>query len=130
MGAYRQDRVNDAVAREMTELLRRAKDPRISGAFVSVSGARVSGDLSQAKIYYSVLGPDEGVEEGLKSASGYLRSELARTLNLRVAPKLIFVRDHGPERAMDIALLLKEEKEHASSANSDNQSGDGPDEDQ
>ncbi len=130
MGAYRQDRVNDAVAREMTELLRRAKDPRISGAFVSVSGARVSGDLSQAKIYYSVLGPDEGVEEGLKSASGYLRSELARTLNLRVTPKLIFVRDHGPERAMDIALLLKEEKEHASSANSDNQSGDGPDEDQ
>ncbi|MBQ3934593.1 MAG: 30S ribosome-binding factor RbfA [Clostridia bacterium] len=130
MGAYRQDRVNDAVAREMTELLRRAKDPRISGAFVSVSGARVSGDLSQAKIYYSVLGPDEGVEEGLKSASGYLRSELARTLNLRVTPKLIFVRDHGPERAMDIALLLKEEKEHASSANSDNQSGDDPDEDQ
>ena len=130
MGAYRQDRVNDAVAREMTELLRRAKDPRISGAFVSVSGARVSGDLSQAKIYYSVLGPDEGVEEGLKSASGYLRSELARTLNLRVTPKLIFVRDHGPERAMDIALLLKEEKEHASSASSDNQSGDGPDEDQ
>ena len=130
MGAYRQDRVNDAVAREMTELLRRAKDPRISGAFVSVSGARVSGDLSQVKIYYSVLGPDEGVEEGLKSASGYLRSELARTLNLRVTPKLIFVRDHGPERAMDIALLLKEEKEHASSANSDNQSGDGPNEDQ
>ena len=118
MASYRRDRINDAVAHELTELLRKVKDPRIAGAFVSISGAKVSGDLSQAKIFYSVLGPDEGVEEGLKSASGYLRSELARTLNLRVTPKLLFCRDHGPEHAMDIALILKEEEKHVPSSES------------
>ena len=109
MGSYRKDRINDAVANELTEILRKVKDPRISNAFLSISGARVAGDLSQARIFYSVLGPDDGVEDGLKSASGYLRSELAHRLNLRVTPKLLFVRDYGPEHAMDIAKILKEE---------------------
>ena len=49
MGSYRKDRINDAVANELTEILRKVKDPRISNAFLSVSGARVAGDLSQAR---------------------------------------------------------------------------------
>lgn len=109
MGAYRQDRINEAVAVEMTEILRLVKDPRVSKAFISISGAEVTKDLSQAKIFYSVLGPDKDVEKGISSASGFIRGELAKRLNLRITPKLIFVREHGAERAMDIAKILKEE---------------------
>ncbi|MBP5231395.1 MAG: 30S ribosome-binding factor RbfA [Clostridia bacterium] len=125
MGTDRQDRVNDAVSREMNEILRKIQDPRVRRAFVSVSGAKVSGDLSEAKIFYSVLGPDEGVREGLESATGFIRTELAHRLNLRITPKLRFVRDHGAEHAMDIALILKEEQTHASPAEPEDEGTDG-----
>lgn len=108
MGSYRQDRVNDAVAAELTAILRTVKDPRVSHAFISISGAEVSRDLSQANVFYSVLGPDRDVEAGIASASGFLRSELARRLNLRVTPKLIFRREHGAEKAMEISKILKD----------------------
>lgn len=111
MGAYRQDRINDAVASELTEILRTVKDPRVSRAFISISGAQVSRDLSQAVIFYSVLGPDREVEAGISSASGYIRGELAKRLNLRVTPKLVFRREHGAEKAMDIAKILKDYRE-------------------
>ena len=111
MGAYRQDRINDAVASELTEILRTVKDPRVSRAFISISGAQVSRDLSQAVIFYSVLGPDREVETGIASASGYIRGELAKRLNLRVTPKLVFRREHGAEQAMDIAKILKDYQE-------------------
>ena len=108
MGAYRQDRVNDAVCAELTAILRTVKDPRVSRAFISVSGAEVTKDLAQAKIFYSVFGPDKDVEAGIASASGYIRTELAKRLNLRITPKLIFIREHCAERAMDIAKILKD----------------------
>ncbi len=108
MGAYRQDRINEAVAAELTEILRTVKDPRVSRAFISISGAEVSKDLSQAKIYYSVLGPDKDVDTGLSSACGYIRGELAKRLNLRITPKLLFQREYGAQKAMDIAKILKE----------------------
>ncbi|MBR4054918.1 MAG: 30S ribosome-binding factor RbfA [Clostridia bacterium] len=108
MVANRQDRVNDAVAAELAIILRTVKDPRVSRAFISVSGAEVSKDLSQAKIFYSVFGPDKDVEIGINSASGYIRSELAKRLNLRITPKLTFIREHGARKAMDIAKILKD----------------------
>ena len=108
MVANRQDRVNDAVAAELAIILRTVKDPRVSRAFISVSGAEVSKDLSQAKIFYSVFGPDKDVEVGINSASGYIRSELAKRLNLRITPKLTFIREHGARKAMDIAKILKD----------------------
>ena len=109
MANYRQDRINDAVAAEMAAILRTVKDPRVSQAFISISGANVTKDLEQAKIFYSVLGPDQDVEVGLASASGYIRSELAKRLNLRITPKLLFIREHGAEHAMKISQILKEE---------------------
>ena len=114
MGAYRQDRINEAVASELTEILRTVKDPRVSRAFISISGAQVSRDLSQAVIFYSVLGPDREVEAGISSASGYIRGELAKRLNLRVTPKLVFRREHGAEKAMDIAKRLKDYQDEKS----------------
>lgn len=106
--AFRQDKINEQVTRELTEILRCVKDPRVSGTFVSISAVEVTRDLSLAKIYYSVLGEDKGVKDGLNAANGYIRRELAHRLNLRITPKLVFLRDNSAERAINIAEILKE----------------------
>ncbi len=111
MAGHRQDKLNNAVCGELAAILREVKDPRVSGAFVSIVGANVAPDLSNAKIYYSVLGPDEGVQKGLVSATGFIRSELAKRLNLRITPSLTFVRDNNTERAMNISRILKDIEE-------------------
>lgn len=108
MPSYRQDRINDAVAGEISEILRNVKDPRVSKCFVSISGAEVSRDLSVAKVYYSVLGSDDDLSKGIASASGYIRGELAKRLNLRITPKIIFIRDKNTETAMEISKILNE----------------------
>lgn len=108
MGSYRIDRINEQVREVMTEIFRAVKDPRVSRAFVCVTEADVAKDFSVAKIYYSVIGKDNGVAEGLKSASGYVRSELASRLNLRVTPKLVFIRDESTQKAVRIAEILKD----------------------
>ncbi len=106
--AFRQEKINEQVEKELTMILRDVKDPRVGGAFISISAAEVTRDLSLAKIYYSVLGPDDGVSDGLKSANGFIRRELAHRLNLRVTPKLVFLRDNSAERAINIAEILKD----------------------
>ena len=107
MGSFRQDKINEETSREITEILRTVKDPRISQAFVSITGCEVTKDLSYAKVYYSVLGKDEGVNKGLASAAGYIRKELAARLNLRITPKLVFIPDHSAENAVHISEMLK-----------------------
>lgn len=109
MAARRQDRINEEVARELTSILRTVKDPRVSGAFLSVTGADVSRDLSLARVYYSILGEAGGRRKrGCASAAGYIRSALAARLNLRVTPKLVFIRDDSAERAMKVSEILKD----------------------
>ncbi len=108
MAGHRQDKLNNAVMLELSAILREVKDPRVSGAFVSIVGANVSPDMSTARIFYSVLGDDDGVAKGLVSATGFIRSELAKRLNLRITPKLTFVRDNNTERAMHISKILKD----------------------
>lgn len=108
MSGHRQDKLNTAVCAELAEIIRSVKDPRVSESFVSIVGASVAGDLSVAKIFYSVLGKDNGVAKGLDSASGFIRSELAKRLNLRITPKLVFIYDDNTERAMNISRILKD----------------------
>ena len=108
MAGHRQDKLNNAVCLELAAILREVIDPRVSGTFVSIVGASVSPDLSTARIFYSVLGDDTGVQKGLVSATGFIRSELAKRLNLRITPKLTFVRDNNTERAMNISRILKD----------------------
>ncbi|MBO4501474.1 MAG: 30S ribosome-binding factor RbfA [Clostridia bacterium] len=110
MPSYRINKINEQVREVMTEIFRTVKDPRVSRAFVSVSAADVAKDLSVAKIYYGVItGDPADVAKGLASASGYIRSELASKLNLRVTPRLVFIKDESGERALRIAELLKED---------------------
>lgn len=106
--SHRQDKLNNAICIEMAEIIRTVKDPRVSDSFVSIVGASVAPDLSVARIFYSVFGEDTGVQKGLESASGYIRSELAKRLNLRITPKLTFILDDNTVKAMNISKILKD----------------------
>ena len=92
-------RINMEVQRELSEIHRtEVKDPRVQAGMVSVVSAEVSPDLKYCKAYISVLGSEEaaqGVLEGLKSAMGYIRRELAARVNLRNTPEIRFVLDQS-----------------------------------
>ena len=94
MAKYRQDRINEEMFREAAQIIREVKDPRVSNAFVSVTGVEVTPDLKYAKIYYSALrGDKKEVTKGLAAATGYVRTQLARRRNLRITPELTFAED-------------------------------------
>ncbi len=88
-------RINDEVRKALAAIVRDVKDPRIS-PLTSITGTEVAPDLKTCKVYVSVYGDSEaGVKtmEGLKSASRFIRGELARKVNLRHTPELTFVLD-------------------------------------
>ncbi len=107
MANYRRGRINDEMQREIAAILREVKDPRVKDAFVSVTGAEVTSDLKYAKIYYSALrGDEKELTRGLRSSSAFIRSELARRLNLRITPELTFIRDTSLAYGAHISNLL------------------------
>ena len=107
MAKYRRDRINNEMRREMMEILRRVKDPRVQDAFVSVTAVDCTADLKYAKIYYSALrGDEKELAKGLKAASGFIRRELASGMNLRITPELSFVRDDSITYGAHIASIL------------------------
>lgn len=98
------DRIKVIVA-EMLEL--RVKDPRLG--FVTITDVRVTGDLQQATLFYTVLGDDTQKSEtaaALESAKGVLRSEVGKQTGVRFTPSLTFVADAVPENAAHIEDLL------------------------
>ncbi|MBP2017661.1 ribosome-binding factor A [Symbiobacterium terraclitae] len=107
-GNQRAVRVGDQMRDILAELLRdEVKDPRIG--FVSIVRVEVSNDLRHAKIFVSVLGNEQQKKEsmkGLASATGFLRSEVAKRLQLRYAPELHFELDESIEHGQRIAQLL------------------------
>lgn len=114
MANYRIRRINEEVQKEISEILREVKDPRVSRNFISITAAEVTGDLKFAKIYYSVVSPMHELKEiskGLRSATGFIRGQLARRLNLRQTPELTFVYDSSAENGAYISSLLKKVEE-------------------
>ena len=108
MAKYRQGRINEEIQKEMTSILRRVKDPRVSEAFISVTAADCTPDLKYAKIYYSALtGDAKEIAKGLKAATGFIRRELARSLNLRITPELTFHADSSISYGAHIASILE-----------------------
>lgn len=107
--AHRPERVAQAIRHTIaTFLTAELRDPRIG--FVTVTGVRVSRDLTHAWVSVSVMGvPEEQARSltGLASAAGYLRSQLAHELRLRVVPELHFELDQGLEHAARIDQVLK-----------------------
>ena len=107
MANYRRGRINDEVQRELASILRDVKDPRVSGAFVSVTAVDVTPDLKYAQIYYSaIMGDKKELAKGLKAATGYIRSQIAQRLNLRITPELTFILDDSVAHGAHISKLL------------------------
>ncbi|MCS7182041.1 MAG: 30S ribosome-binding factor RbfA [Thermoanaerobaculum sp.] len=104
----RKARLEETIRELLSQLLlREAKDPRLAG--VVISAVELSGDLRQAKAYFSVFGDAERerqAAEGLEQAKGFLRAELRRSLRADIVPELVFLRDKGYERADRVSQLL------------------------
>ncbi len=98
------------VQRELSEIIRtEVKDPRLNNVMISIVAAEVTADLKYCKAYVSVLGGEEkskAVLEGLNSAEGFLRKELARRVNLRNTPELRFVLDQSIEYGVNMSKLI------------------------
>ena len=113
MDYQRSDRVGDLLLEVISDLLRREiRDPRIGS--VTLTGAKVSKDLRHARVYFTLLGGDDDATEvtaGLKSATGYIRSKVAKELKLRFVPTIEFVYDETEDEARRIETLLKQVKE-------------------
>lgn len=105
-------RVAELIKREVSQmLLNGIKDDRVGTGMVSVTDVDVSGDLQHAKIYVSIYGTEEAKAEtmaGLKSATGFVRSELGARVRLRRTPEVIFIEDDSIERGTKVLTLLNQ----------------------
>lgn len=122
MSKYRRTRINDEMTRVIAEALRTVKDPRVAASLITVTKSDVTGDLKYAKIYFSVFGADDDeikeIKKGLYSAAGYLRSYVARELNLRATPELTFEYDNAMQHGEEIMRLMKSIEKDGGAENS------------
>jgi ribosome-binding factor A len=113
MNEQRARRLADRIKVIVAEMLeRRIKDPRLG--FVTVTDVRVTGDLREATVFYTVLGDEAEREEtakALDSATGLLRSEVGKQTGIKFTPTLTFVADAVPESAAHIEDLLRQARE-------------------
>ena len=104
-------RINGEVLKELSNIIQNEiKDPRIH-AMTSVVSVEVTPDLKYCKAYISVLGNEEEQQQtiqGLKSAEGYIRSQLAKTINLRNTPQITFILDQSIEYGVNMSRLIDE----------------------
>ena len=108
MSSNKLARTNDDIQRVISSLLRDVKDPRVQQGMISVTRVETTGDLRYSKIWLSVLGMKDEKEfkKGLKSASGWLRRELGRSMELRYTPELVFEIDHSIEYGAHISQVI------------------------
>ena len=101
--------INMEVQRQLSTIISRGiKDPRVS-PMTTVVAVEVAPDLKTAKAYVSVLGDEEAQKNtlaGLKSAEGYIRRELARTVNLRNTPQIKFVVDQSIGYGVNMSKVI------------------------
>lgn len=104
----RATRVADQIRMEVAEILsRKIKDPRVQ--FVTVTDVKMTADLKIARIYVTALDQEHYEQQtapGLKSAVGYIRTEVGRRLNLRYTPEIVFYRDTSAEYAHRMEKVL------------------------
>jgi len=104
----RNQRLGTQILRSLSELLRfETKDPRLQG--VSLTSVDLSRDLSVARVYFSLLNPDDSPEpviEGLGKASGFLRAKLGGAIKVRHVPELRFIHDDSAEQSDKISQLI------------------------
>ena len=95
MASNRIGRINEEIQKELSTLIRNLKDPRVQDTMISITRVETTPDLRYAKVYASFLQEEKATDalKGLKSASGYLRRELGRSLQLRYTPELVWALD-------------------------------------
>lgn len=112
MSKQRARRVSEEIKKETSKIIRdNVKDPRVG--FVTITSVVLTGDLSDAKIYFSVLGEQNSIEETIKaleSARGYIRREIGRRIQLRHVPEIHFLYDHSIANGTHIDTLLAQIK--------------------
>ncbi len=133
-GSIKNTRINSEVQKLLAELIRsELKDPRVP-EFTSVTDVEVAPDLKSCKVWVSMLGDGSAVEEGLeglRSAEGFLKRQLAKELNLRNTPELIFLPDNSIAYGNHMSRLIdavSAADERARSARGDVEDTDGDDE--
>lgn len=104
----RNRKIADAIQRELSELLRlELRDPRVT--MVTLTDVEVARDNSHAKVFFTSMGDNAQVvscQQGLQSASGFLRSQLAHRLTIRTVPQLHFEIDTSVERGVRLSKLI------------------------
>ena len=121
MPSYRVNRISEDVKKELVDVMRRLKDPRIKQGLISIVKVDVTSDLSYATVYGSSLeGKDSAAEavEGFRSAAGLIRREITHRLKLRRAPEFRFVADDSIEHSPPIFNMLDDLHESHPGGNS------------
>ena len=108
MASNRIGRINEEIQRELSDLLRELKDPRVQKTMLSITRVETTPDLRYAKVYVSLLDKEYTKETlaGLKSSAGYLRRELGRSLQLRYTPELQWQADDSITHGAHILEIL------------------------
>jgi len=95
MASKRINGINQEIQKELSELLRTVKDPRVQNVMISITRVETTPDLRYTKVYVSFLQAEKAEEamKGLKSAAGFLRRQMAANLQLRYAPEIVWALD-------------------------------------
>ena len=104
------ERINEEYKKEISNIIdNKLKNPNVTG-LISVTKVKVTQDLKYAKVYVSILNSNDLDEtlEGLKKSAGFVRSELAKTVNLRNTPEIIFELDDSLEYGARIESILRD----------------------
>lgn len=111
MAGYKLGRTSEDIRRELMDIIRNMKDPRVSGSMLSVVRIEVTNDLSHCKVYISALDGIEKAKEAVKAltkAEGFVHRELCQRLEIRKVPQLHFIADDSIEYSAGIQKLLND----------------------
>ena len=103
-------RIDEELKKEISQIINyELNNPKVTG-LISVTRVKITPDLKYAQVYVSILNADsiKDTLANLKKSSGYIRSEIARRINLRITPEIIFVLDDSMEYGARIDKILKE----------------------
>jgi ribosome-binding factor A len=104
-------RINEEIKKELAQIVsHEIKDPRVSDSMISIVAVETTNDLKTAKVFISVLQDNkkEDVINGLNAAQGFIRKEIARRVNLRNTPELLFKLDESIEYGMHMSKIIQE----------------------
>ncbi|MDL2219859.1 30S ribosome-binding factor RbfA [Ruminococcaceae bacterium OttesenSCG-928-O06] len=107
-------RLNEDIKREMIDIIAAMRDPRLQGGLLTVTRVDTTNDLTQTKVYISVMDRPGGAKEvlqALQAARGHVRSEIASRMHIRKAPQVLFIEDDNAAYAAHINELLKDLKD-------------------